>query len=239
MRIDALHVSLTLLLGGAVICAPNAAPNAAQDPPAPAAAAASAAKAVDDAKPAQPAAGGSEQEMMAKIAAVGANHQFLAQLEGEWVGKCKMQLAPNAPAEEFTGKLECDMVLGGRFLRSKLKAKVGTNADKFEGFSMMGFDNVEQKFCAMWCDTWSTGFMPYSWGALDAATRTITLVRDCKDPMSGAAMKQREVHVIPNANEYKTEVFLTGPDGAEFKMFESTYTRAPAKPEKDKAKEKK
>ncbi len=238
MRIDALHVTLTLLLGGAFVVNP-ASPPTQQDPPAPAAAAAPQASADDAAAKAQSAAGMTPDQTAAleKLAAVGPNHQFLAQMEGDWVGKFKMQMTADAPVQEFTAKAENDMMLGGRFLRTKLKAKIGQ--DKFEGFGMFGFDNAEQKFSAIWCDTWSTQINPISWGTLDSATRTITLVRECKDPLSGQMVKQRDVYIVPSANEYRFESYLTGADGKEFKMLESSYTKAPAKPEKDKSKEKK
>jgi hypothetical protein len=169
-----------------------------------------------------------------KVAAPGAQHQRLAQLEGTWTASTKMWMAPGAPAEVSAGTATYKMILGGRYLREKVEAQM--MGMPFEGFGYTGYDNLQGAYVASWVDNFGTGIM-ISQGSWDDATSSLVMTGEAPDPVSGKSITMRMVTRIVDANTHIAEFYQPGPDGQEFKGMEITYTRsAPAEKVKKKDK---
>src|SRR5512138_2680848 len=97
-------------------------------------------------------------EAWAKAATPGKQHQWLAAKAGQWDLSGRFWNDPSKPPTETKGSVERFLMLGGRVLSEKAKSP-GFMGQDFEGFGLMGFDNVSQEFWTTWSDTMGTGLM--------------------------------------------------------------------------------
>jgi hypothetical protein len=113
----------------------------------------------------------------------GAPHEWLKQFEGAFKTTLKVRTGgPGEPPMESEGKTVSAMVLGGRFLESKLSASM--MGMPMEGQLLLGFDNVRKQFTATWADTMGTGILP-SHGSLDPSGKVLTMFATMDEPMTG------------------------------------------------------
>ena len=96
----------------------------------------------------------------------------------------------------------------------------------FEGFGMLGYDNMKKKYISMWVDNMGTGMMT-SEGTADGSGKTFTFTTEegyvC--PMSGQHEKPKTVLKMVGEDKMVFEMHNKGPDGKEFMNLEVTYTR--------------
>ena len=127
--------------------------------------------------------------------------------------------------QESTGTAEYEWILGGRYVLEKVRGNPETEGQTpFEGMGVHGYDNLKQKYVAMWIDNMMTGLFT-SEGTCDASGKIITLLGEDTDPTTGKAMQIRSVLRIVDDNKWVSETYCQGPDGKEFMAVELTYTR--------------
>ncbi len=164
----------------------------------------------------------------------GKEHEILARFAGKWACKTTMWMDPAAEPMVSDGKMECEMVLGGRYLRQAYKGEM--MGMPFEGFGYWGFNNKTKKYEGSWMDTFGTSIT----NSIGSGTaERIEMIMEMTDPISGGTMKQKEVIEWVDANTAKNTFFMIEADGKEFKHMEIILTRAaaagPAAPKAPKA----
>lgn len=177
------------------------------------------------AKPAEPGAGADMMptpEQMA-LMAPGAGHARLKALEGKWTFTGKFWMAEGAPASDMTGTMDYAWVLDGRFMKETVRSEFG--GMPFEGWGMMGYDNMTKQYQSTWCDNMSTGMLFFT-GTYDEAAKTITSRAEGSDPMGGGMTKVRSVMSLSDPNTIKYEHFESKGGAKEFKTMEIIYSRA-------------
>ncbi len=198
---------------------------AAKDQPKPASTPAKADAPKPAPKPAEPAAGADAMptpEQMA-LMAPGAGHARLKALEGKWTFTGKFWMAEGAPPSDMTGSMDYAWVLDGRFLKESVRSEF--DGRPFEGWGMMGYDNMTKQYQSTWCDNMSTGMLVFT-GTYDEATKSITSRGEGSDPMSGGMAKVRSVMSLSDPNSIKYEHFESKGGAKEFKTMEIIYSRA-------------
>ena len=161
--------------------------------------------------------------MQAYIAAgtPGAPHAALASAVGEYDLAIRNWDAPGAPATEETGTATRSMILGGRVLVEQVQASM--HGMPFTGHGMVGYDNITGKWWQTWNDSMSTGVM-VSQGDCDDHGNC-TFHGSWNDPVTKQAVASRFTSRWTDAGTEVFEMYGPGPDGAEYRMMEMTYTR--------------
>lgn len=187
--------------------------------------------AADEAK-SKPAAmpAGMDEAAMQKMMALGSpseNHKLLESLVGEWTHTVTMKMQPDAPAQESSGTNTNKWIMDGRFIQEEASGSMdmGGKSQPFLGLGIVGYDNMNQEFTAIWIDNMMTGIMT-SKGQYDAKTKTITEKGTMSCPMSGEKNKpfRSEVKLIDNDN-YTYSMYTKDKSGKEFKSIEVVYKR--------------
>ena len=93
---------------------------------------------------------------------------------------------------------------------------------EFKGMSIEGYDNVQKKFVATWCDNMGTSILS-SEGSYDPASKTFTYNAEM-EMMPGVKTKVRETVKIVDANHHRLE-WYEDRGGQETKTMEINYTR--------------
>jgi len=164
-------------------------------------------------------------EMM-KYATPGEHHAYLKPLAGKWKLSSKFRQVPDAPWDESGGESTIEWILGGRFLTSKvLSPATEAFPVDFEGFGLLGYDNLAKEYLSIWTDNFMTGVMHFK-GSCDESGKVITLAGEFHHPAKGGALaKERWVYRIINNDKFVFEMWQPGEDGKEFMHGEITYTR--------------
>jgi len=163
-----------------------------------------------------------EMEAYMKAGAPGAPHKALASMAGTYDLKIRSWHDPDGPAMENAGTATRTMTLDGRVLVEEMSSSMmGT---PYNGYSMMGFDNVTGRYWSTWNDSMSTGLM-VSEGTCDAQARTCTFTGSWNDPIKKGPVKARMTTRWPNPMTEIFEMYGPGRDGREIKMMEITYTK--------------
>jgi len=181
---------------------------------------------------ASPAGQMNDAEMMKQMMALSKlneNHKLLAQLAGTWKYDVKMWMAPDAPPMMSKGTAVRKPMMDGRYFvlnvtgNMKMPAEDGKMKNfEFKGMSIEGYDNVQKKFIATWCDNMGTGIM-FSTGTYDPATKSFTYNSEM-EVMPGMKTKAREVLKIVDTDHHNLE-WYEDRGGQEVKTMEINYTR--------------
>ncbi len=158
-----------------------------------------------------------------ELASPGEHHAALADFEGTWDVTSKVWMDPTQPPSEGKGTSVHKLLLGGRFLESRMDAEF--MGGPFQGFGISGFDNLRQKHVSFWIDTMGT-LMTFSEGTCDGHCAVITEIGQMPDPMTGEAKSYRMVTRRLNKDRVVLEMYNEGPGGGEMKTMEMAYTRA-------------
>ncbi len=159
-------------------------------------------------------------EAYQKAGAPGAEHQRMAEMAGTYDMTIKSWHGPGEPTTD-TGTATRRMILGDRVMVEEVKSQM--MGQPFTGHSMVGYDNVSDKYWATWIDSMSTGLMA-SEGTCDASM-ACTYTGTYNDAMSG---QPKTVRMTSRWTDDNTEIFEMhgpGPDGKESKMMEITYRK--------------
>lgn len=166
-----------------------------------------------------------QQEMMEaymKFMEVTENHAFFKNFVGEWDIQTTAWMQPGAEAVTTKNSAKAELILGGRFLKTKFKGTMF--GQPFEGLQIMGYDNSQKKYISFWIDNSSTGFFLLS-GTRDESGKVLTDTGEWPDPLTGEIIKTRAVTKLTSKDEFIYELYMTGPDGKEFRSMENRYKR--------------
>ncbi len=166
-----------------------------------------------------------EQEMMEaymKLMAVTENHAYLKNFVGEWDIQTTAWMQPGAEPVITKNSAKAELILGGRFLKTKFKGTMF--GQPFEGLQIVGYDNSQKKYITFWIDSSSTGFFLLS-GTRDESGKVLTDTGEWPDPLTGSIIKTRAVTKVISKDEFNYELYMTGPDGKEFRSMENLYKR--------------
>jgi hypothetical protein len=161
-------------------------------------------------------------EVYMELGALNENHDHLKNFVGEWEVTTKGWMSPGTDPTVSQGLIKGALILGGRFLKMEFKGTMF--GQPFEGFQITGYDNLKKKYVTFWIDSTSTAFYLLS-GIRDEATNVTRASGVWPEPMTGGTMKVRDVTELVSRDEFRYEMFMTGPDGKEFKTLEYVATR--------------
>gem|GEM_PF-357321 len=161
-------------------------------------------------------------EMYMKLGAVGENHAYFKQFVGEWKATATMWMTPGAPPAKSENRARAELILGGRFLKMTYSGTM--MGQPFEGFQIMGYDNLQKKYIILWMDNTSTAVYQTA-GVRDASGKTMTEEGLWPDPMSGGKVKVRNVTKWLGPDEFVYESYMGLPNGKEFKSLEQKVVR--------------
>jgi len=177
---------------------------------------------------------GATMQQWAKYTQPGEHHARLRPLVGRWNMTVRAMMAPGQPVStaapeqpvlEDTGTAEYEWILGGRYVLQKIRGNPEAAGEApYEGMGLIGYDNVKQKYVAMWVDNMMTAIFTCA-GTCDASGKVITLIGEDTDPMTRKPTKVRSVLRIVDENKWVSETYCQGPDGKEFKALEMIYAR--------------
>lgn len=153
----------------------------------------------------------------------GEMHQWLSKSEGNWNYVQETWMAPGTPAMVDSGISKNAMILGGRYLQMVHEGAAFGQA--FTGVNLVGYDNTLKKFFSIWIDNLGTGYT-IATGDYDKATNSVILLGNMLDPASGTDWKYKMILMEPKNGEVGNEMYGFDPQGKEFLMMRSVYTKA-------------
>ena len=162
-------------------------------------------------------------EVWSKAGAKGEQHNAFAKQAGSWNLTVKMYMDPSAPPMESKSTATRETILDGRFMVEKVKGDMGPMGP-FEGYGILGYNNLTKQYDHIWMDSMSTGMM-VSHGTA-GADGAITMTGEYDDAMTGGKTKARTVTKTISDNEQKFEMYESKGGAPEAKTMEIIYTRA-------------
>ncbi len=156
----------------------------------------------------------------------GEQHAQLAKSIGTWTGNTTMWMAPGMEPTQSTCISTISGFMDGRFTKCKMEGDM-PGMGPFNGFGIYGFDNVAQKYQAVWIDNCSTGIMTGT-GELSSDGSTMTWKFSYTCPITKKLTTFREIDRFTGKDSKTTELYSIDPkSGKEFKMMEIVSTRSP------------
>jgi hypothetical protein len=149
-------------------------------------------------------------------------HKMLSTFVGIWDEEITTWSSLDQAETKGKGKVVIQMVLNGRYQHARHLCEF-MGAD-FEGFSIIGFDNVKQVFQTTWIDNMSTGilFMDGSW---NEAAKKISFKGKFANPSNGELVKVLEEYTFSDLDNIKIEMYITTSKQAEMKSMEMNLKR--------------
>ena len=137
-------------------------------------------------------------------------HEWLKQLEGEWVTEAEMMMAPNQPPVKCKGT-EVVRSLGVFWTVGEMKSEfMGTPVT---GLMTLGYDPKAQKYVGSWVCSMEGHFWKYE-GTLDAAGKVLTLNTEGPDmSVPGKLAKMKDVIEIKDKDHRILTSHMQGADG--------------------------
>jgi len=149
-------------------------------------------------------------------------HEILKMDVGTWDATTKVWPAPGA--EPMTGKgTETNKMLeGNMWLMSRFESDFG--GMPYVGMGAFGYDPAEKKYVGGWIDSMSP-YMSISKGDYDPATKTMTMITETRDAMTGKPVTQKAIGRYVDDDTRTFEIQQKGDDGSYWKMLEIQYKR--------------
>ena len=167
-----------------------------------------------------------EAAMMAKWHAFmtpGEGHKLLAAKVGTWTGNVSIWTAPGTPPATSVGTSTYEMILDGRYLEDRTQSTF--MGMPFSGRGITAYDNMKNKYTAIWIDTMGTGIMTME-GTYDAAKKTLSWTSMAPDVMTGTYKPMKSSETYSDPDHFKMESWSQTPDGKGWwKSMEIDFTR--------------
>jgi hypothetical protein len=161
-------------------------------------------------------------DMMAKMAAVGPQHERFKKMAGTWDLSVKWTWDPTQPMQESKSTSVMTTLMDGRYCQEQ---STGDMMGKpFHGMGIYGYDNVLKKYVSIWIDDMGTGIMN-SLGTPDASGNVVNWVGETSDPGTGKMSKVRMVTRYTDDDHFVYEMYIKDPAGKEYKTMEIAYAR--------------
>jgi len=161
------------------------------------------------------------QKAWEAYAAPGDMHKLLADETGTWNVDMTFWMDANAKPETSKSVSESKMILGGRYQEVTYKGNL--MGMDWEAKNTIAYNNKSKEFTSTFIDNSGTGMM-VAVGTYNPATKTITFKGEMTDPLTGKAVKYREIYTIVDANTRKLVAYDTK-DGKEYKSMEIVLKR--------------
>lgn len=149
-------------------------------------------------------------------------HKMMAAWDGAWDSDLTMWMEPGAPETKSKSIAVNKMIMNGLYQESTHTGEM--MGMPFNGRSTVGYDNHEKQFVSTWIDNMGSGIMVMK-GPWDEATKTMTLKGTMTDPGTKGETAVRETFKVIDDNTQEMEMFITMPDGSEFKTMNIRFTR--------------
>jgi hypothetical protein len=152
------------------------------------------------------------------------HHEALTPLIGEWKGKVKFWMTPDAEPMESEGTVTREWTMDGRFVIEHVTGSMPDDPEGFKGMGLIGYNTVEGRYETIWIENMAT-YVTMMTGEMEDSGKSMTFTGDVLDPMTGARLHSRHTLDMSNPRRHVSEGFCTGPDGKEFKNFEGVMER--------------
>ncbi len=139
----------------------------------------------------------------------GEMHKKMAEGVGHWTTTSTMWMAPNSPPTVAQGTAVTRMSMDGRFSITEVNTPMG-EMGTMNGMSIMGYDNVQQKFVGTWIDNMSSGMMQ-GVGTPSMGGNRIDWVYTYSCPITNCERTMRETHTHPDKDTLIIESFAKDP----------------------------
>jgi hypothetical protein len=94
----------------------------------------------------------------------------------------------------------------------------------FQGHGVMGFDPDRKKYVGVWIDS-TDAHMAVTEGSYDEATKTLTMLGDGRDRMTGKPTKERSITRVKDADTMSYSFRSTTEGAQEMEIFTVEYKR--------------
>jgi len=170
--------------------------------------------------------GWTQEDMQTMIAAgtPGEMHKLLADGIGTWRCETTMWLTPDSEPISSQGVTKVTPLMDGRYIQVEMEGEM-PGMGPYRGRGVYGYDNVSQKFTAVWIDNCSTGML-IGTGELSDDGKTITWTYTGNCPLKKGPITMRDVETTTGPNTKTLESF--GPDrktGEEYQVMRIELTR--------------
>jgi len=162
-----------------------------------------------------------EMETWMKLAQPGEHHAHLAPFVRSWKGEVTSGMAPGTEPMVDEGTAQVSWILGGRFLEWKLQGNFG--GMPFEGYSIEGYNNGDQRYESIWIDNFGTLILYYAGACSDDGARR-KMETTFTDPMTGGTIFYRSEYRWVDADHYTFTAYMDKGAG-EFKNMEIRWSR--------------
>jgi hypothetical protein len=159
-------------------------------------------------------------EAMMKMAMPGPMHDLMKPMAGTFKATTKTWMAPGEPMVS-EGTSENTWILGNRYLQTTFRGQMA--GMPFEGFGLMGYDNMKKEFVSCWADNMGTG-IAFSDGTADGSGKVLTMTSMMDDPVTGKQVPVKMITKVTDENQYMMTM-SSMKDGKEHLDMEITYTR--------------
>ena len=166
-----------------------------------------------------------QMEKMAKMMEPGADHRVMEPLIGRFEGSGKMWMEEGAEPMEFSGSVEREWILNGRFVHEKVTGEpMGPEQPAFEGLGVIGYNTVERRYETAWIENMATYISTMN-GTYDATKKVFTFTGEMLNPMTLKRTKQRTMLDVSDPDREVMTGYATDTSGKEFKCFEGVFER--------------
>lgn len=164
----------------------------------------------------------SPEEMMASMmqsSTPNEHHKELMKTVGEWSATTSFLMDPTQPPTEGPAKMSVKPMLDGRYAMANFSMEM--NGMPFEGYSVIGYDNVKEEYISIWMDSMSTR-ITYMTGNKDE-DGNLVMLGTSTTPMGDNTMKIVTTFVD---DDHTTDKFYEMmPDGTWYNSGTISYTR--------------
>ncbi len=163
----------------------------------------------------------------AEAATPGPMHKWLAGDVGTWTGTCTQWMMPDSPPTTTASTMVNTMIFGGRYLKQEFSGEM-PGFGKFEGLSIVAYDNSAKKFQNAWIDNMGTGMMTGT-GDLSSDEKTLSWNFSFFCPMQQKQCAMREVFTHTGKDTATMDMFAFDPASAkEYKCMHIDLKRSSA-----------
>lgn len=150
-----------------------------------------------------------DMETYMKSGMPGEMHKKMAEGVGNWTTTNTMWMDPNSAPTVAQGTATTRMSMDGRFAITEVNCPMG-EMGTMNGMSVMGYDNVRQKFVGTWIDNMNSGMM-HGVGTPSMGGNRIEWVYTYSCPITNSQRTMREIHTRPDKNTLIIESFANDP----------------------------
>ncbi|MCB0344541.1 MAG: DUF1579 domain-containing protein [Bdellovibrionales bacterium] len=152
----------------------------------------------------------------------GDKHKLLEPFVGTWNADITWWGEADGVPIKSSAESRKAWILGGRFIRQDFEGV--TFGEHLTGTGITGYDNLRERFVAMWTDSMSTAIM-ISMGTVNDTGNKFEFHGDFMDPVTREVKHSRSEVVVNNHNQHTFTAYESAPNGKEYKSVEIVYTR--------------